>query len=147
MFGHSIKISTVGSLDCDVCPHFLRANQNFGLKWRHNSDVVSGFELCQIIAIGLKFYEFCLHHAKLSPSPISTALNVEEDHFSQLSCSWRNLTKLWLCFLHRNKIGASKSRSSSGFDSLHLLRHLSFGRVSPSRVSVPHRDLASPIEI
>ena len=36
---------------------------------RHNSDIVKGYELGQMIAIVLKFYEFCLHLTELSPSP------------------------------------------------------------------------------
>ena len=105
----TVKNISAGSLDCDVCQHFLRAKQNFVVKWHHNSDIVSGFELCQMIAFIPKFYEFCLHLTELSSSPFSTALNVEEQHFSQLSYSWRTLTELSLCFSYRNKIGTNKS--------------------------------------
>ena len=72
------------------CPHFLRAEQNFVVKWRHNNDIVSGFELCQMIAIALKFYEFCLRLSAFSPSLFSGALSAERQYFLELSYTWRN---------------------------------------------------------
>ena len=88
------KYHTAGSLQAKTivtCVRiFWEPSKPLESNWRHNSDIVSGFELCQMIAIVLKFYEFCLHLTKLSPSPFFMALNVKGHHFSQLSYSWRN---------------------------------------------------------
>ena len=54
-----------------------------------------------MIAIVLKFYEFCLHLTELSPSPFFTALNSEEQHFIFHNCrtpdvTWRSLLYAFL---------------------------------------------------
>ena len=66
-------IGLVGSLQAKTIMTCVRIfwvpSKTLKSNWRHNSDIVSGFELCQMIAIVLNFYEFCLHLTKLSPSP------------------------------------------------------------------------------
>ena len=102
---HSVNIIpqyiyTVGSLQAKTIVTrvriFWEPSKPLESNWLHNSDIVNGFELCQMIAIVLKFYEFCLHLTKLSPSPFFMALNVEEHHFSQLSYTHRRSQDFWL---------------------------------------------------
>ena len=96
LYGYGIlvpqyKYHTVGSLQAKTivtCVRiFSEPSKTLESNWRHNSDIVSGFELSQMIATVLKFYEFYLHPTELSPSSFFTALNIEGRHFSQLSYS------------------------------------------------------------
>ena len=64
--GSKIMLSYSGSLDYDVCPHFLRAKQNFGVKWRHNSR--AGHPLFGKKSSGAAAY--CYSNKKVAPLPL-----------------------------------------------------------------------------
>ena len=92
------KYHTVGSLQAKTIVTCVRIfgepSKTLESNWPNNSDIVSGFELFQMIAIVPKFYKFCLHLTKLSPSPFFTPEMLKGTIFH--SCLTPNVT--WLSF-------------------------------------------------